>query len=240
MTAWLPRLLAILACGAGRRCQLCATVLADPLDYPLCRHCQTLLAPRLGGFCPICGTCYADPSASIYSCLACRQTPPPWSGLVFHGPYSGVLKELVHRHKFGHDLGLGLLLGALVREAWELRGASRPDCVVPVPMFPKRVLRRGFNQSAELARMLGAVLDQKPLMGGLRKIRDTQAQSSLGRTARRSNVLGAFEASSLVRGKRVLLVDDVMTTGATLTACADACLNAGATGVNVFVLARAL
>jgi ComF family protein len=146
----------------------------------------------------------------------------------------------VHRHKFGHDLGLGLLLGALVRQAWELRALPRPDCIVPVPMLPGRVLRRGFNQSAELARMLGAVLDQKPLMDGLRKIRDTKAQSSLGRAARRRNVMGAFEASPTVSGRRVLLVDDVMTTGATLTACASACLDVGAVGVDVLVLARAL
>jgi ComF family protein len=151
-----------------------------------------------------------------------------------------VLKELVHRHKFGHDLGLGLLLGALVRQVWEMRSLPRPDYIVPVPMFPNRVLRRGFNQSAELARMLGKVLDQKPLMGGLRKIRDTQVQSSLGRVARRRNVTGVFEASRLVSGTRVLLVDDVMTTGATLTACARACLDAGAVGIDVFVLARAL
>lgn len=117
---------------------------------------------------------------------------------------------------------------------------SRPDCIVPVPMYPKRLLRRGFNQSAELARMLSVVLDQKPLMNGLRKVRDIPAQSSLGRTARYRNVVGAFEATSMVSGKRVLLVDDVMTTGATLKACAEACLDAGATGVNVFVLARAL
>jgi predicted amidophosphoribosyltransferase len=166
MVALLSRLIGVLAHAGGCRCQLCASVLPDSREHPLCRACQTVLSPRLGGFCPSCGTCYTDPAGPIYSCLACRRTPPPWSTLVFHGPYSGALKDLVHRHKFGHDLGLGLVLGALVRQAWESRAVPRPDCILPVPMVPDRVLRRGFNQSAELARMLGVVLDQKPLLAG--------------------------------------------------------------------------
>lgn len=240
MNGFPPRLSQALLHLVGRRCQLCATVLTDPADFPLCSDCRLQMAPRIGGYCPRCGVCYADSAEPVYLCLACRQDPPPWSALAFHGPYLGRLREAVHRHKFSHDHGMGVLLASLVRQTWELRGLPRPDCLVPVPMLPRRVLDRGFNQSAELARMLGSVLDLRPRQGGLRKIRDTQAQSSLGRAERRRNVAGAFAASAELSGRRVLLVDDVMTTGATLTACARACLRAGAAGVNVFVLARAL
>ena len=223
---------------AGRRCQLCAAVLDGP--GPLCPECAADLAPRRGGYCPGCGTCYADASAPIYPCLTCRMSPPPWSGLAFHGPYEGTLKELVQRHKFGRELGLARLLAFLADEVWTLRGLGRPDMIVAVPMLPRQVLRRGFNQSLELARMLGRVMALPVSVHGLRKVRETLTQSSLGRAARRGNVAGAFASSPEVRGRHVLIVDDVMTTGATLTACARACLEGGADRVDVFVLARAL
>ena len=240
MTGILQRAFTAILHGAGRRCQLCGQVLEHPLDFPLCPGCSRLLAPRRGGYCPLCGICYADPSAPVYPCLACRTATPRWSGLAFHGLYAGTLKELVHRHKFGHDHGLGLLLRFLVGQAWEVHGLDRPECIVPVPMLPARVLRRGFNQSAELARMLGKNMGASPLLSGLRKTRDTGVQSSLGRAGRHRNVAGAFAASPELAGKHVLLVDDVMTTGATMTACTRACLDVGAARVDVFVLARAV
>ena len=240
LVAAVPRALTGLLHWAGRRCQLCAAVLGQGDAFPLCPACREVLAPRRGGYCPRCGICYADPAAPTYPCLACRLKSPPWTALAFHGPYSGAIKEIVHRHKFGHDHGLGTLLGFLVGQIWELRGLERPDRVVPVPMLPSRVVRRGFNQSAELARMLGKILGLPPDMTGLAKVRDTKAQSSLGRSERHGNVAGAFAAGMDMSGLHVLLVDDVMTTGATITACAKACLGAGAARVDAFVLARAL
>jgi ComF family protein len=237
--AGLSRGLAAVLHVLGRRCQFCAAVLEHADAFPLCRNCRALLAPRVGGYCPDCGICYADPATPVYSCLPCRLGKPPWSGVAFHGLYSGALRELIHQHKFGHDHGLGLLLRDLIREAWERHCLPRPDCIVPVPMLPARVLDRGFNQSAELARMLGKVIGLPPLLFGLRKIRDTSAQSSLGRAERHRNVAGAFEAAASLSGRHVLLVDDVMTTGATLTACAKACLAAKARRVDIFFLGRA-
>ncbi len=225
---------------AGRRCQFCTAVLDDPRDFPLCPQCAAGLAPRRAGYCPECGICYADASAPVYPCLACRMSPPAWSGLAFHGPYEGGLRELVQRHKFGRELGFGRLLAFLAAQAWALRGLNRPDMIVPVPMLQGQVLRRGFNQSLELARMLGRLMSLPVSAHGMRKIRETMVQSSLGRSARRGNVAGAFAASGEVRARHILIVDDVMTTGATLTACARACLEAKAARVDVFVLARAL
>jgi predicted amidophosphoribosyltransferase len=107
-------------------------------------------------------------------------------------------------------------------------------------MLPAKVLSRGFNQSVELARMLGKTIGCPPQSCGLRKTRDTMAQSSLGRAGRHRNVAGAFEAAADLSGRHVLLVDDVMTTGATLTACAEACHVAGARRVDIFFLGRAV
>ncbi len=240
MVAALGRALSLARHVAGRRCQYCAAVLGRFDEYPLCPDCRELLAPRVGGYCPECGICYADPSAPVYPCLACRQSRPPWSGLAFHGMYSGALRDLVHGHKFSHDHGLGQLLAHLVRRAWERHGLECPDCIVPVPMMPAKVFSRGFNQSAELARMLGKHIGLAPLPSGLRKTRDTLPQSSLGRAERRRNVNGVFAACADLSGLHVLLVDDVMTTGATLTACAEACLAAGARRVDIFFLGRAV
>jgi len=234
------RALAFVLHAAGRRCQFCATVLEHAHEFPLCRSCRELFAPRVGGYCPDCGICYPDPEGPVYSCLACRQGKRPWSGMAFHGVYSGALRELIHRHKFSHDHGTGLLLRGLLRQAWDKHDLARPDCIVPVPMLPAKVFNRGFNQSVELARMLGKVIGQTLLPTGLRKTRDTEAQSGLGRTARLRNVAGAFVASVDLSGQHVLLVDDVMTTGATFTACASACLAAGARHVDIFFLGRAV
>lgn len=220
------------------RCQVCLTPVPAAAG-PLCGNCDALLSLRQGGYCPRCGICYADASAPPYLCLNCRVSPPPWSALAFYAPYAGLLKELIHGYKFGHDHGLGFLLRHLAVRAWEAHGLHPPDRVVPVPMRSGKVLSRGFNQSVELARMLCSAFGFALCPDGLRKIRPTRPQFSLKRAARRENVAGAFAASSM-KGLRVLLVDDVATTGATLSACARACLDAGASQVDVFVLARAL
>ena len=224
----------------GQRCQVCGQVLGPDADIPLCLACFKLLPLRQGGYCPCCGQFYADASVRPYACLSCRTSPPPWTRLVFYGAYAGMLQELVHHHKFGQDLGLESLLRFLLIRAWEEHGLQQPDILVPVPMRPRPVLRRGFNQSVELARILSQEI-QVPLgRQVLIKNRDTQVQSTLGKKARLSNVRGAFAVQAAVRGQRVLLVDDVITTGATLKACAKACLQAGAREVEVLVLARAL
>lgn len=240
MVERLARILHLARRAAGQRCQYCAAVLDAEEDSPLCPACRNLLAPRIGGYCPDCGICYADPAAPVYSCLACRQSPPPWSGLAFHGTYSGALRDLVHAHKFSHDHGLERLISHLISQDWSRHGLARPDCIVPVPMLPAKVHERGFNQSVELARMLGKLVGLPPFASCLRKTRDTKAQSSLGRAERHRNVAGAFAACADMSGQHVLLVDDVMTTGATLKACSEACLAAGARRVDIFFLGRAV
>jgi len=231
---------ALLGRVVGRRCQACLHTLSFDEDGPLCRVCAVRLAPRSGGYCPQCGNCYADPMAPVYPCFSCRTKPPQWTELYFYGPYEGELKDMIHRHKFGCDHGVGSLVTYLVARLIQLRAPAVPDLVIPVPMRPTRLRQRGFNQSVELARIVARLLGRPMRQNALLKLRETSPQSSLGRRGRLDNLKGAFAAQTDLSGKHILLVDDVMTTGATLAACAKACRDAGARCLDAFVLARAL
>ena len=186
----------------------------------------------------------ADQPAAM--CARCRIEPRPWDALGFYGEYAGALRDLVLLLKFGGRLGgLDLLRGLAWRaykthrdrpDGFALEG---PDLVAAVPLHWRRLLTRGYNQSMELARgvakPLGVSLDAR----ALGKSRHTLPQSKLGARERKANLAGAFVADgSRVAGKNVLVVDDVMTTGATLEAASRALRLAGARRVEVLVLAR--
>ena len=163
-----------------------------------------------------------------------------------HGPYGGALREVVLGLKFGGRLGGLALAGELLWHAWELHAArpggldpSGPDLVTAVPLYRWRLVRRGYNQGLELARLSAARLDVPLAPGALRKTRTTAPQSRLTARERARNLDGAFAADpAVVAGRSVLLVDDVMTTGSTLEASARALRAAGATRVEALVLAR--
>jgi ComF family protein len=156
------------------------------------------------------------------------------------GEYAGPLREIIHAFKYDDRRSLGPPLGRLMSAAAQdlLAGA---DCAVPVPLHPWRHFRRGFNQSALLARPLNL-----PVIPALWRTRRTMPQSGLGRAGRRRNIGGAFRLSPLlsrrrlrqfIDGRVVVLVDDVMTTGATLEACAAVLLAAGAREVRAVTAA---
>jgi ComF family protein len=195
---------------------LVAAVLAPPCA---CCH-RTLDAPLSGA---VCARCWEDAHAAS-------------------GRYEGALRDIIHVFKYEGRRTLTRPLAMLLRErnAAELEGAH---CIVPVPLFAWRRLRRGFNQAAVLA----AELDQ-PVLHALWRVRPTASQTGLSAAERRRNVHGAFRLSPLLsRQKRtrfivdrvVVLLDDVMTTGATSDACAEVLMDAGAREVRVITLARA-
>lgn len=145
----------------------------------------------------------------------------------------------VHRAKYGDDPGLARALGALLVphvSAW--RGEI--DAVIPVPLHPARLRSRGFNQSHELARPVARALDARLWPDAVERVRDTGTQTARSREARHDNVRGAFGVRRVtaLRGARVLLVDDVVTTGATLFALRDAVLDAGAREARGITLTR--
>ena len=151
--------------------------------------------------------------------------------------YEGVIRECIHDLKYKNNRGLGELfsswLADLVRkEGWGI------DLVLPVALNPKRINQRGYNQSAVIARPLAARLRKPYSPYALKRIRNTPSQVGLTAEERRENVAGAFTAENeLIAGKNVLLVDDVLTTGATLEACSFAIFHAGAAAVYCVTIA---
>jgi ComF family protein len=219
---------------AGRRCQGCGRPVGA--RSWLCPECLEQMPQRRGGYCPCCGALTADPLGPVLLCAECRQAAPPWASVAFWGAYRGRLRRLMTQLKFAGQLGVAGLGGWMLAEAVHQRHIVA-EAIVPVPMWPAAVAARGFNQSVELARQLSRHMGW-PLHLGLRKVRQTLRQARLNRRERQENVAGAFAAQE-VKGLRLMLVDDIMTTGATLRACALACRTAGAQEIHCAVVARA-
>jgi ComF family protein len=213
------------------RCLVCAEAGADGLD--LCAECRAEL-PWNRDACRRC----ALPLAPGTDCRRCLLSPPPWQRAQAAFRYGFPLDRLLPRFKFHADLAAGDLLATLLQ--WSLDPAERPDALVPVPLHPGRLRERGYDQALELARVLARDGGPPVLAERLRRVRLTAPQSELGAAARRDNVFGAFalHGDGALPG-HVALVDDVMTTGATLGECARVLLAGGVRRVDVWTVARA-
>ena len=230
------------------RCRACGAVTLDAASG-LCASCLSVAegaAPASSGEpCPGCGEYPAVPQTVGILCGRCREKPRPWGRVAVYGRYEGELKDMLLAYKFNRRIDLGRRLMECALAAFDLAAAASPEfaaCegIVPVPLHPRRLLSRGFNQSRELARLLSARRSLPIWQGALVRVRRTVPQMELAREARAENIKGAFAADSKrLSGKSVLLVDDIMTTGATLEECARAMLCAGARRVDVLALARA-
>ncbi|WFS61850.1 ComF family protein [Pseudodesulfovibrio thermohalotolerans] len=233
----IPALFRKLGLGAGR-CAVCGAVMTDGSQV-LCDACAEGLPLRTGGLCPTCGAMSGHETDPPSQCPDCRLEPPPWDELYFHGPYAGRMRELIIGYKFGNRYDRNRLLATLGIEAFEARPGRTPDAVVPVPLHGRRLVWRGFNQSAEIGRGLARRLKLPLLLHGLERTRNTPPQTSFGFKERQINIKGAFAANpARIEGRRVLLVDDVYTTGSTLRECARTLRRAGCAAVDVLVLAR--
>jgi ComF family protein len=207
------------SCGAGGDflCMRCAGRLV-PAAWPRCRRCWRPLEDA--GVCP-----------------PCRITPPPFDGLRAVFIYDASARVLVHALKYrGMSALAGPMAGLMARS---IRGSEiQPDVIVPVPLASMRRRTRGYNQAGELAAALGRELGLPVSGRALRRTRETPPQArSRDAHQRHRNVAGAFAARPAA-DRRVLLVDDVTTTGATLTACAGALRDAGAGPVWALAFAR--
>lgn len=206
-----------------QRCPGCG-VPADPSRL-LCGRCAARI-PRLRA--PLCARCLVrerEPSG-------CRRhrAHSVWVPWLFDERAAAVVHALKYDDRPGLAVPLGAELAGALPEAWR-----RPDLVLEVPLHPARQRERGYNQSAELADALAEALASPRLPGALRRVRATPPQARLGPAARRANLAGAFaiERPARLRGRRVLLVDDVVTTGATLDAALAALHDAGAVAAGV-------
>jgi ComF family protein len=209
-------------------CLLCGGACSDDL---LCPGCLADL-PRLAGSCPRC----ALPSRSGDMCGACLVRPPHFDGTTAVWRYAFPCDRLIQALKYGARLPLA---GFFAR-ALAARSPCRVDVVIPMPLHRSRLAERGFNPSVEIARELARRSGNALAVAGARRIRQTAPQTQLPFEERAANVRGAFACAADVRGKRVAVVDDVMTTGTTLDELARVLKTAGAVAVENWVVARTL
>ena len=223
-----------------RRCLACGISAPDPFRY-LCWDCWSD-ASRIGApFCELCGDPVAGRVEHGFVCYACSARKPAFDRARSAVRYDGAVGEALRQLKYEKALWLAPDLARLLRTCVS---AEYPECsfdvIVPVPLHHVRRRERGYNQSAVLAAELGRLLG-RPVQGRLvRRIRPTATQTNLTARERLSNVKGAFQHKGTERlvDRRVLLVDDVMTTGATVNACAEGLKRGGAASVHVVTAAR--
>jgi len=169
----------------------------------------------------------------------CRRRADRIDGIRSAAYFEGVLREAIHRFKYRGGQALAQPLGQLMVEHWSDYHIPA-EVLIPVPLHPTRLAERGYNQAALLARELGANIGLPVEASSLTRIRATALQVNLDVAARRENVRGAFRClDDRMAGRRVVLIDDVCTTGATLSACALALREAGVGSVWAYTLARA-
>jgi ComF family protein len=196
-------------------------------------RCWSGIKRYSGPACRICSTPLSSEFADV--CAGCLRNPPPFSRAKGFGIYEGALADAIHHYKFRGIRRLHAPLGRLMLDL-ELSGI---DALVPVPLTVRKLRERGFNQSLLLARVISRNTGVPLIFNGLLKREGTLPQIGLSAAARISNIRRAFSAERRFDGMRVMLVDDVMTTGATARECSKELLKAGAKEVVVFVLARA-
>jgi len=236
------------------RCALCGQELASDVTCRICRTCWASLEPWSGPLCIRCGLPFVSPrvrDSATPLCGPCRESEPVFDTARSFGLYTGKLRRAILLLKFGRRRRLGKRLGELLADTWnsvkELPALTSP-VFVPVPLHVSRRRERGFNQAELLASGLldalrrGRSKVKVPVVrSSLVRTRATPPQTGLTLAARLENPRGAFDVvePAQVRERTVVLIDDVMTTGATLSACARALKRAGAAQVIALTLARA-
>ncbi|HST09791.1 MAG TPA: ComF family protein [Terriglobales bacterium] len=235
-------------------CRICGEPLIRISRLPVCDVCLDSIHPIVGGLCTVCGerivSVYVahDPSGEI-RCGLCRRVDPPYVRALAYGSYESGLRDLIHMLKYQRVRPAANVLGRMLAEViaeLEPAWAPQPVVVVPVPLFPRKLQVRGFNQAEVIAR---AALKLAPVQGRyslatnvLERARDTQSQIGLTRHQRRENLRGAFRVKDREKlaGREVVLVDDVFTTGTTASECARVLRRAGAARVWIATVARTL
>ncbi|TAG79591.1 MAG: ComF family protein [Burkholderiales bacterium] len=208
------------------RCALCT----DPCMRVVCAPCEGALVRVPEESCPRCKL----PSSNAEVCGRCLRYPPRWDRLATTFMYEFPLDRLVVRAKHGRYWGVFEWAAAITHEDFSFASST----LIPVPPSPERLLERGYDQAALFSKALGRRFSSRVDESAIIRIRETGTQATRNWVDRRKNVKHAFAATRSLAGEAVVLVDDVLTTGATLNECARAAIDAGASSVNACVIAR--
>jgi ComF family protein len=212
-----------------QQCLLCA---ASAPTRPLCNACHTELPWLPAERCPQC----ALPTLDGRVCGACLSHPPRFDTVTASFVYAWPLAPLIHQYKYGGNLALA----GFFADAIAGRVATPVDLIIPMPLAPARLCERGFNQALEIARAISRASGITLSTTVCRRVRDSAPQATLPWKERAKNIRGAFVCDADLTGKRVAIVDDVMTTGATLNELARNLRKAGAIEIAGWVIARAI
>ncbi|HEY7099921.1 MAG TPA: ComF family protein [Terriglobales bacterium] len=234
-------------------CRLCGTPLVNISRLPVCEDCLSAMRPISGGVCYVCGErlvsghAFSNGEAEA-KCGLCQRESPAFARALAYGSYEGGLRELIHLLKYEQVRSASNVLGRMLGEVIAtLEPSFGPSVmVVPVPLHVRKMRQRGFNQSELITRAaLKAWQPTKSLAimpHVIQRERETVSQIGLTRNQRRENIRGAFTVAvpEEVAGQEILLVDDVLTTGTTVSECARILRRAGAARVWVATVARTL
>jgi len=238
VTSWLNASLGLLY---PELCQLCGEARATPAEGYVCGGCRAKARFIQQPFCQRCGRPYEGEITTQFECTNCREME--WH---FQSARSAVVArdpvlEVIHRYKYQRALWFEPFLAELlIRAAAPVLEERKPGMIVPVPLHPTKQREREFNQAERLARRLGAAVRVPVNKRLLRRVIPTRTQTQLSRQERLANVRNAFalRGGQRLNGERIVLVDDVFTTGATTSACARVLAAAGAGEVCVWTVAR--
>jgi ComF family protein len=223
-------------------CPVCESALGAGRRDPLCGECWQTMPRLTPPWCARCGLAFPTFGPLAHTtggdCHACTVDQPAFAWARAAVDYDGPAREALQAFKFGGRRLLARPLAQLIVDTPEAERAVRADALVPVPLAPARERERGFNQAEALAERLAPRFGVPVRAGWLARTRLTAPQTELSAAERRSNVRGAFGAARAVHGRSVVLIDDVFTTGATVSECARALAGAGAREIGVLTVAR--
>lgn len=221
-------------------CHICRSFIPNAGKLHICPDCRDRLPLVSSPLCPICGIPFIGPGDN-HHCGACLAHPPHFDTARAHFLYEGAIRDLIHTYKYNRQTHLRYPLALLTLEGMSGFLADQdPHLIVPVPLHRSRLRQRGFNQAVLLGNVLSGQLALPMQPDALVRTRPTEPQIELSAAERRLNVKGAFTVNRRypVAGKRILLLDDVMTTGSTMDECAKELKKAGAGVVIAATIAR--
>jgi ComF family protein len=223
------------------QCMACGTVLREN-KLSFCQDCFSQIGFIYSPLCSLCGQPFSEPGVSDHMCGACLLAAPAFSVARALGQYERVLMDVIHRFKYGGKTSLGERLGKFMADfSYPSLAITDYSLIMPVPLHPRRLKQRGFNQAVILAREISRRFSVHLDFVSLQRIVFTEPQVGLGKDMRERNIRGAFRVADAgrIRDEKIILVDDVYTTGSTVKECARILMKSKAEKVAVLTLARA-